>query len=305
MRNRFSLKGAAEPVTEEKIDPDALFTHDRQIWDKRTPGNWVTRPSALQGIQSLGSTRLIFQAYDRSYGPFGPSSDDHTWIVIQSKSLLDLLRSEMLLKGVEGLDQTPPGMDARHIFLRLSELKERAATLEADHSQQDVEPVFGNSPPPKLGFMTPTLAGLGIGTKPGSRASNGVKPTSQNWLPPFASILSNFGGVQTKEKTHQATSSKETPKKLNASTLPPLSVPSQLVELLRFVEEHFAKTRETVKRLQDDGLMSYQLLWTMCAPDTIIESQDEATGKPIGIRVESWDYGSKGDIFKFYGTTYH
>lgn len=114
----------------------------------------------------------------------------------------------MLLKGVDGLDQTPPGIDARHIFLRLSELKTRAATLEAEHNQQDKELALENIPPPRTGFMTPTLVGLGIRTNAGSGVSNTVHVASHNWLPPFASLFSTFGGVQTKRKPSEVTNSK-------------------------------------------------------------------------------------------------
>ncbi|KAF8598968.1 P-loop containing nucleoside triphosphate hydrolase protein [Ceratobasidium sp. AG-I] len=267
-----SNNAVKEAPAEEEIDPDLLFTHKKQTWDKRAAGNWRTRPSDSQATQPPGSTRLIFQAYDRSFGAFGPSSDDHTWIVLRSKPLVELLRTETVFKGVDGLDGDPPGLDARHIFLRLSELRTRAAVLE------ETEEVQKDDSGPET-----------------SSSQTATTPLPQSyWTLPFASWIPNFRGSQNK-------STDDTPK----PTLPPLSVPKQLSELLDFVEQLFSETREIVRRMRDNEHISYQLLWTMCAPDTIIESQDAATGKPIGIRVESWDYGNTGRAFKLYGTTYH
>jgi len=177
------------------------------------------------------------------------------------------------------LDEDPPGLDARHIYLRLTQLRERAAALEEEAKESQKE-------------------------EPSTETSSSQKITTQpnpsHWSLPFASWVPSFSGLRNKDDLIETTTG-NAPK----STLPPLSVPKQLSELLDFVDQLFSDTREIVRRMRDSEHISYQLLWTMCAPDTIIESQDAATGKPIGIRVESWDYGNKGGAFKFYGTTYH
>ncbi|KAG8720236.1 hypothetical protein FRC09_009873 [Ceratobasidium sp. 395] len=280
---------SAIPLAEE-IDPNALFTQNKQIWDKRTVGNWITRPSKPQWAQTQGSGRLIFQAYERTYGSFGPSSDDHTWIIIRSKPLLELLRSEEILKGLDGLDQDPPGLDARHIFLRLTKLKQRVvelkeiAPIESKTAAFPIEPVK-----------------LSIAQVP--PVPNPVEPrpsfSQRSWLSALTSWVPYFGN-----SPPLAPIVIGNPQPLIQPTLPPLSVPQQLSELLNFVENHYAELREQLNRLEADGHLPYHLLWTICTPDSIIEGRDEATEKPTGVRVETWDYGTKGEVFTLHGTTY-
>ncbi|KAG9101376.1 hypothetical protein FRC07_010314, partial [Ceratobasidium sp. 392] len=279
----------------EEIDPNALFTQNKQIWDKRTLGNWITRPSKPQWAQTLDSGRLIFQAYERTYGPFGPSSDDHTWIVIRSKPLLELLRSEELLKGLDGLDRDPPGLDARHIFLRLAKLKLRVTELEIEAASADSatpaipdEPIKLSTPRHDVGALAQNITN--------AQPSLGKR----SWLASVASFVPYFGSAPSAAPLAIVENS-FIPK---GPTLPPLSVPQQLSELLSFVERHYADLREQLKRLEADGHMPYHLLWTMCIPDSIIEGRDEATEMPTGVQVESWDYGAKGEVFTLHGTAY-
>ncbi|KAG8713067.1 hypothetical protein FRC09_019124 [Ceratobasidium sp. 395] len=282
----------AIPLAEE-IDPNALFTQNKQIWDKRIVGNWITRPSKPQWAQTQGSGRLIFQAYERTYGSFGPSSDDHTWIVIRSKPLLELLRSEEILKGLDGLDQDPPGLDARHVFLRLAKLKQRAVELEeialteSKTSAVPTKPVEISIPQQEVPLIPNT--------------PEQQLPSNQgSWLSALTSFVPYFGKLPP-----PVPNIIENPlPSIQPVFMPPLSVPQQLSELLNFVENHYAELREQLKRLEADGHMPYHLLWTMCTPDSIIEGRDEATEKPTGVRVETWDYGAKGEVFTLHGTTY-
>ncbi|KAG8717582.1 hypothetical protein FRC08_007162 [Ceratobasidium sp. 394] len=277
---------------DEDIDPNALFTENKQIWDKRTVGNWITRPSKPQWTQTPGSGRLIFQAYERTYGPFGPSSDDHTWIVLRSKPLLELLRSEEIMKGLDGMDYDPPGLDARHIFLRLDKLRERVVELEAEAARGEGETPAAPVKPVELSIPQHQAS-------PAPQAFH-IRPpaTQRSWFSSLTSLIPHFGAAQHPPiDILQNTLPKE-------PTSPPLSVPQQLSELLNFVENHYADTREQLKRLEVDEHMPYHLLWTMCTPGSIIEGRDEATEKPTGVRVESWDYGARGEVFSLYGTAY-
>jgi hypothetical protein len=76
-------------------------------------------------------------------------------------------------------------------------------------------------------------------------------------------------------------------------TEPPMPAPEQLFILLKFVEERFRDIIEELERLKADGYMSFKLLWTLCAPGSVVEVEDDATEYPGGIRVESWGYGSE------------
>ncbi|CAE6423977.1 unnamed protein product, partial [Rhizoctonia solani] len=87
-------------------------------------------------------------------------------------------------------------------------------------------------------------------------------------------------------------------------TKPPLTVPEQLWLLLNFIEFHFKETIEELERLKSDGYMSYKLLWAICAPGDIVESKDPASEYPVGVRVESWNYGNDGSNFTIQGATY-
>lgn len=78
-----------------------------------------------------------------------------------------------------------------------------------------------------------------------------------------------------------------------AITEPPLPAPEQLFILLKFIEEHFKDTVDELERLKADGYMSFKLLWTLCVPGSIVETEDLATEYPMGVRVDSWGYGSE------------
>ncbi|CAE6528383.1 unnamed protein product [Rhizoctonia solani] len=91
---------------------------------------------------------------------------------------------------------------------------------------------------------------------------------------------------------------------LPIDTKPPLMISEQLWILLDFIESHFKETVEELERLKADGYMSYKLLWAICAPGDIVESKDQATEYPVGMRVESWGYGNDGTKFTMQGATY-
>lgn len=74
---------------------------------------------------------------------------------------------------------------------------------------------------------------------------------------------------------------------------PPLPAPEQLWILVKFIEDHFRETVEELERLKEDGYMSFKLLWTLCAPGSVVEAEDEATEYPAGVRVESWSFGNE------------
>ncbi|KAF8598952.1 P-loop containing nucleoside triphosphate hydrolase protein [Ceratobasidium sp. AG-I] len=309
------------PVTGVKntSDPDALFTHSKQKWRENMIGssNWDNQTNLYAPVIPPSPPRLIFNAYDRSYGGHGPSTDDYTWIELRSQSLIDFIRSETslnLVTGPVGLGTPAPGLDARHIFLQLETLKETAAKLEEDQPTKEETPAPESDISVQAGPLAPTFTGLEGVEKLGSSVVKAARPSSARWLLPLASVFSSLGGSKAKQPIPEPVYRPEpivfepadfptfpAPK---LPTLPPLSVSGQLSELLRFVEQHFAETCESIKRMQDDGSISYQLLWTTCVPGTIVESQDPVTGKPIGIRVESWTYGDKGETFTLNGTTY-
>ncbi|KAF8603610.1 P-loop containing nucleoside triphosphate hydrolase protein [Ceratobasidium sp. AG-I] len=50
--------------------------------------------------------------------------------------------------------------------------------------------------------------------------------------------------------------------------------------------------------------MSFKLLWTLCVPGSIVETEDQATEYPMGVRVDSWGYGSDGKGFSMHGVKY-
>ncbi|QRV92959.1 AAA family ATPase [Ceratobasidium sp. AG-Ba] len=285
--------------TVEEIDPNALFTQNKQVWDKRAVGNWITWSDRPPWAQTAESGRLIFQAYERSYGSFGPSSDDHTWIVLRSKPLVELLRSEEILKGLDGLDRDPPGLDARHLFLRLDRLKKRVEELEAEEVQSDNKTPNAPADPANL---TPSP----IPELPALNTSSPSPPSyRRSWIPSLTSFLPSWSSTPTVPSSPATEpTSPVVPLPTKEPSLPPLSVPQQLSELLKFIDTHYADLREQLQRLEADGHMPYHLLWTMCIPDSIIEGKDEATDKPTGVRVESWDYGAKGEKFTLHGTAY-
>ncbi|KAG8740936.1 hypothetical protein FRC10_003551 [Ceratobasidium sp. 414] len=198
------------------------------------------------------------------------------------------------MKGLDGLDRDPPGLDARHIFLRLAKLRKRAVELEAEAS-----PGGNGTPAVPIKPVEPSMPQDQVSLAP-HRSKVHPSTSQQRWFSSFTSLIPYFGStpdlppLDVVENTPQ-------PKE---PTLSPLSVPQQLSELLDFVDNHYADMREQLKRLEADEHMPYHLLWTMCTPDSIIEGRDEATEKPTGVRVGSWDYGAKGEVFTLHGTAY-
>lgn len=295
-------------------DPNALFTRSQQKWDEdnyssiRRPGRFGHRV-----LTPLGPPRLIFHVYDRAHQGVGESSDDHTWIELRSQVLINLLQSEPSLKGVVGLYEDSPGLDARHIFLKLDKLKGRAAILEKGQAPEKKTTIPESNISLKASLAAPTPTDFESTGKLGPSVVKVTRPTSAGWLLPFASVLSNLRTSKLKQSipepavvkpTFIETQSVESLPMFRSSFLPPLPISGQLSELLRFVEEDFAETHEDIKRMLEDGYVPYKLLWAMCTPDTVIQGQDEVTGKPIGIRVESWTYGNRGETFSLHGTMY-
>ncbi|CAE6449296.1 unnamed protein product [Rhizoctonia solani] len=261
----------------EDISPKAYFASFDQVWDRYAYGNWVTvRLKSLRERRKF-NPRLIFKAYKRVYGPLGPSIDDHTWIELMSDDLVKFLRSQQSLKGVDGLNQSPPGVDARDLFLRLDTLK--ASATEPTLESEDEEPVKEEPKSDGLGLSVPPPV-----TPPAPESEPSIRDGPSGFpFPPSSPIGIPPPPIDTK---------------------PPLTVAEQLWTLLDFIESHFKETVEELERLKSDGYMSYKLLWAICAPGDIVESKDLATEYPVGMRVESWGYGTEGTKFTMQGATY-
>ncbi|QRV78448.1 AAA family ATPase [Ceratobasidium sp. AG-Ba] len=273
---------------EEEIDPKAYYACVDQVWDQYTLGNWLTRklkPSTTQ----KNTGRLIFKACNRVYGVFGPSTDDYTWIDFKSQSLVNFLRSEECLKGADGLVQSQPGIDARDLFLRLPRLKE----IAVEPTLKEGEPLMSMPKPeaPKPKSATPAIGELKLEDMP-SLAPAVPKPGAVD------------AEAEQDEEEEEAGSDQEKLSTPAVPAEPPLSAPEQLWILVKFVEEHFRETLEELERLREDGYMSFKLLWTLCAPGSVVEIEDEATEYPAGVRVESWGYGSDGKAFNMQGVKY-
>ncbi|KAG9079600.1 hypothetical protein FRC06_007634, partial [Ceratobasidium sp. 370] len=283
----------AIPLVED-IDPNALFTQNKQIWQVGISvplGTGSLDHPNLNGRKLRDQEGLYFKPMN---GPTDlldqVSSDDHTWIVLQSKPLLELLRSEEIMKGLDGLDRDPPGLDARHIFLRLAKLRERVVELETEAPRGESDTPAAPTEP-----VEPSIP------QPQASSVPQHPPASQrSWFSSLTSLIPYFNSTPDLPPKDVVENSIP-PKEL---TLSPLTVPQQLSELLNFVDDHYANMREQLKRLEADEHMPYHLLWTMCTPDSIIEGRDDATEKPTGVRVESWDYGAKGEVFTLHGTAY-
>ncbi|CAE6458202.1 unnamed protein product [Rhizoctonia solani] len=242
--------------------PTAYFACFDQAWDQYTYGNWVTiRLKAAD--KDKNNPRLIFKAYKRVHGPLGPSTDDYTWIELISRELVKFLRSQHALKGVDGLNQSPPGVDARDLFLRLDILK--ASAVEPVLEPEEDGPAKNES----------KLDGLGLSLPP---------PV----IPPAPVPSTDAGPDEAPIRPSSPANTVPPP----IDTKPPLTVPEQLWLLLNFIESHFKETIEELERLKSDGYMSYKLLWAICAPGDIVESKDPASEYPVGVRVESWNYGN-------------
>ncbi|QRV93223.1 AAA family ATPase [Ceratobasidium sp. AG-Ba] len=272
---------------EEEIDPKAYYACVDQVWDQYTLGNWLTRklkPSTTQ----KNTGRLIFKACNRVYGVFGPSTDDYTWIDFKSQSLVNFLRSEECLKGADGLVQSQPGIDARDLFLRLPRLKE----LVVEPTLKEGEPLMSMPKPeaPKSKPATPVIGELKLED-----------------MPSLVPAVPKHGAIDPEaeqDEEEEAGSDQEKPSTPAVPAESPLSAPEQLWILVKFVEEHFRETLEELERLREDGYMSFKLLWTLCAPGSVVEIEDEATEYPAGVRVESWGYGSDGKAFNMQGVKY-
>ncbi|CCO35626.1 hypothetical protein BN14_09744 [Rhizoctonia solani AG-1 IB] len=156
MRHYPSPPVAYSDKSSEEINPKAYFACFDQVWlverDQFAYGNWITiqlKPTDKGKI----NTRLVFKAYKRIYGPLGPSIDDHTWVELVSEDLVKFLRSQRALKGVDGLNQSPPGVDARDIFLRLETLKAPATKPEPEPEEEELV-----APPTRPPHRTETRA---------------------------------------------------------------------------------------------------------------------------------------------------
>jgi hypothetical protein len=179
-------------------------------------------------------------------------------------------RSEKSLKGVDGLNQTPPGVDARDLFLRLDRLKPLAVEPVLKPEDETPVPSSTKQAEPKLD------EGLGISVPGADHATHQPGP-----LEPTLDVSDGDVGTATTDPDL-------------ATTLPdemPLTAPEQLFMLLNFIEEHFRDTTEELNRLEADGYMAFRLLWAICAPGSVVEVKDDATEHPMGSRVESWSYG--------------
>ncbi|CAE7227336.1 unnamed protein product [Rhizoctonia solani] len=276
----------------EDINPKAYFASFDQIWDRYAFGNWVTIHLKPLENKREYSSRLIFKAYKRVYGPLGPSIDDHTWVELISDELVKFLRSQHTLKGVDGLTQSPPGVDARDLFLRLDTLK--ALAVEPTLEPEDDEPVQEEHqsdslelslPPPIVPATSEPVPP--IPADPGEAAAFPNNPAHMPAYPPYPPFPPRPPRPP-----------------LPVDTRPPLTVPEQLWILLDFIESHFKETVEELERLKSDGYMSYKLMWAICAPGHIVEAKDHATEYPVGMRVESWGYGNEGTKFTMQGAMY-
>ncbi|KAG8722059.1 hypothetical protein FRC08_007480 [Ceratobasidium sp. 394] len=282
------------PEDEEEIDPEAYYACVDQVWDQYTMGNWLTRklkPPTPPGT----SGRLIFKAFNRVYGAFGPSTDDHTWIDFKSQTLVDFLRSEASFKGLAGLLQNQPGIDARELFLRLPRLKELA-----------VEPTIKDEPAPIPGPAKPKV--------PDPASTDELDPDGVPLLVlksesgPAQSIAPSSGG-QVAETGGDSSGAMLPPPAVPKADPPApaqasLSAPEQLHILIKFIEAHFQETVEELERLKEDGYISFKFLWTLCVPGSMVEVEDQATGSPMGAKVESWGYGNNGNSFTMQGVKY-
>lgn len=188
-------------------------------------------------------------------------------------------RSEESLKGVEGLTQTPPGIDARDLFLRLPQLK-KLAVEPTINLEDEISNTLSNTH-----ITSEGNPGLGLTLSQDTAAEESEAEATPAPLKGLA-VNGVTSGSEEKPKTDDA-------KGPPAVTEPPLPAPEQLFILLKFIEEHFKDTVDELERLKADGYMSFKLLWTLCVPGSIVEIEDQATEYPMGVRVDSWGYGSE------------
>ncbi|KAG8742668.1 hypothetical protein FRC12_015306, partial [Ceratobasidium sp. 428] len=277
-----------------KVDPNALYTCVDQVWDPYSYNDWTTKKHKPPGSQISANGRLIFKAYDRVYGSLGPSTDDHTWIDLESNDLAELLRSEESLKGAGNLLDNQPGIDARELFLRLPRLKELSVepAAEDDIVLVSAHPSTASSASPPKFDDPPTSAPAPapapeLENAPGPSA---VGPAAME-IDPGTNDIADF----------IVSDAEDDPP---VPTRPPLPVPEQLYILVKFIEEHFRETAAELERLKKEGYISFKLLWLLCTPGSVVEVSDEATGDPTGMKVESWGYGNDGKTFGVKGIKY-
>ncbi|KAG8742688.1 hypothetical protein FRC12_015304 [Ceratobasidium sp. 428] len=283
----FAAPGPAGIEEEEEVDPQAHYTCLDQVWDQYTMGNWLTRKPKPPSLQASANTRLIFKAYNRVYGDFGPSIDDHTWIDFKSQPLIDLLRSEESLKGAGALLQNQPGIDARDLFLRLPRLKELA-----------IEPTIEDEPAPaptspSAEYQTPEAASASV-------VSLGPESATAPTIPTLGLVRSAKNDPPVPTAAPVLTAPPGPPATVGSL----LSAPEQLYLLVKFIENHFKDTVEEFERVKQDGYMSFKLLWMLCVPGSVVEVEDEATGHPTGVKIGSWGYGSDGRTLTVQGLKY-
>ncbi|KAF8754712.1 mitochondrion organization [Rhizoctonia solani] len=203
--------------------------------------------------------------------------DDHTWIELVSRTWSHFFGwyiSQWVLKGITGLNESSPGIDAREIFLRLETLKALATkpVLESEDEELFDEELKPEESRASIIHTTLPTASVSVASTNGSSEDLVQLPLNSDPPP--------------------------------VDTKPPLTVPEQLWLLLDFVESHFTETVKEFKRLESDGYISFKLLWTLCAPGKILETKDEESDFPKGMRVESWSYGNNGTVFTMKGATY-
>ncbi|KAG9122105.1 hypothetical protein FRC07_001659 [Ceratobasidium sp. 392] len=277
---------------DEQVDPKAYYTCVDQVWDPYSyDDEWVTKKLKPVVSHVSANGRLIFKACNRVYGPSGPSIDDHTWIDLENQSLIDFLRSEDSLKGIGNLLHNQPGIDARSLFSRLPRLKELAVKPNIED-----EAIFESVPPTAEPAGTLELDNVPVPT-----------------LPPVPEPERGLDPINTRSETMEVDSITSPALALSptlatddppAPTEPPLSAPEQLYILLKFVEEHYRDNLKELERLKEDGYITFKLLWMLSAPGYVVEVQNDETGYPAGMRVESWGYGNDGKVFTVKGIKY-
>ncbi|KAG8702330.1 hypothetical protein FRC09_004796, partial [Ceratobasidium sp. 395] len=254
---------------------------------------WVTTKLKPSSVHARANERLIFKAYKRVYGALGPSIDDYTWIDLESRALVDFLRSEESLKGAGNLLHNQPGIDARHLFLRLPRLKELAVEPAIEDDTVLVSALSSRDSDSDNGLKLENVSTSAPAPVPESASAPGpsVAGPAAMEIDPGTNDLADF----------IISDAEDDPP---APTKPPLPAPEQLFVLAKFIEEHFKDTVAELERLKAEGYISFKLLWMLCPPGTTIEVPDEATGDPAGMRVESWGYGNDGKVFIVKGIKY-
>lgn len=82
------------------------------------------------------------------------------------------------------MDEDPPGLDARHVYLRLTQLRERAAALEEEAKETQKEDSSAET----------------------SSSQTSITQTNpSHWSLPFASWVPSFSGLRNKEASSETT----------------------------------------------------------------------------------------------------